>query len=159
MRYFEIQALLIYSGTCRREKATVSHLLVWPVFLIYCLCCDLLTNMPVSHSDKVPNYWMFTNSDTERNWRQAVAEIVSWHLLGATEENKKKRVQILGIPAEIRTGAYRIQISGSTASGDLTGSLCLLTVLDVVITRINYEQIPFFFLIVLLSYAYAWIIK
>ena len=50
----------------------------------------ILKNMAVSHSDKVPNYWMFTNSDTERNWREAVVETVSWLLLGATEENKNE---------------------------------------------------------------------
>ena len=49
----------------------------------------------------------------------------------------------MGIPVEIRTGASRIQISGSAVSGALTGSLCLLTVLYVVITRFNYEYITF----------------
>ena len=83
-------ALLIYSGNCRRETATLSHIRAWPKFITYSLCCDLLTNMAVSHSDKVPNYWMFTNSDTERNWREAVVEMVSWLLLGATEENKNE---------------------------------------------------------------------
>ena len=81
---------LIYGGTCRRDKATLRHLRAWPKFVTCSLCCNLLTNLAVSHSDKVPNYWMFTNSDTERNWREAVVEIVSWHLLGATEGNKKK---------------------------------------------------------------------
>lgn len=45
--------------------------------------------MATSHSDKVPNYWVITSSEMERHWRGAVVEMVSWHLLGVTEGNKK----------------------------------------------------------------------
>jgi hypothetical protein len=49
---------------------------------------------------------MLTNSDMEMNWREAVVEITSRHLLGATEESyKNNSVQILDIPDEIRISA------------------------------------------------------
>ena len=58
---------------------------------------------------------------------------------GSDWGEQKSWVQILGIPAEIRTGVSRKQISDSAALGALTGSLCLLTVLGVVTARIHYE--------------------
>jgi hypothetical protein len=50
---------------------------------------------------------MIVNNEFEMIWKEAVAawfEVLLWHLPGGTDKNTKKRVRIVNISADIRTG-------------------------------------------------------